>query len=496
VKESVLFLSVNPFETRFALREKSRLVTYRAERQRTSSTVGNLYKGRVTRVLPGMQAAFVDLGLSRDAFLYVREAGGVLDDYSDLFGVEDSGGLAPAPADAAIGDLLRQGQELLVQVVKDQIGTKGARLTTHITLPGRFLVYLPTMQQHGVSRRISAMEERGRLKSLVEAFDCPGGWIARTAAEGVGQAELEADRDYLLELWGKVHGAADRASAPSLVHRELSPVLRTVRDIFTDAIQECWVDDEDSFREVLDFLEQTDPSLVPRVSLFRRASDLMAAFGIDRELEKALKPKVWLKSGGYLVVNQTEALVAIDVNTGKFVGSTSLEDTVFRNNIEAVREIVRQLRLRDLGGIIVIDFIDMESVDNRRAVYDSLVEELKTDPARTQMLPMSEIGLVQLTRKRTRPSLDRTLSRECPYCHGSGRIKSLPTICLEIRREILETAEAEGTDQISLAVHPEVSHYLQGPFRELLRELEDTHALHVILRENPLFHEEQYEIIA
>ena len=271
-------------------------------------------------------------------------------------------------------------------------------------------------------------------------------------------------------------------------------MLRTVRDTFTQAIQELWVDDEESFQEALDFLEQCEPALVPRVKLFRKTSDLMAAFGIDRELEKALHPKVWLKSGGYLVVNQTEALVAIDVNTGKYVGSTSLEETAFAINLEAVKEIVRQLRLRHLGGIIVIDFIDMLNPAHRETVYRALEEELATDPARTQLLPMSDIGLVQLTRKRTRPSLERTLNRECPYCHGSGRIKSLPTICLEIRRGLLDTAEAEAGDQVSLTVHPEVSHYLQGPFRELLRELEEVHGLQVILRENPVFHQEQYEI--
>jgi ribonuclease G len=255
-----------------------------------------------------------------------------------------------------------------------------------------------------------------------------------------------------------------------------------------------WVDDEESFQEILEFLEQSDPSLVPRVKLFRESTDLMTAFGINRELEKALRPKVWLKSGGYLVVNQTEALVAIDVNTGKYVGSTTLEDTVFKINQEAVKEIARQLRLRDLGGIIVVDFIDMEQAEHRKAIYCALADELARDPARTQLLPMSNIGLVQLTRKRSRPSLDRTLSRECPYCHGSGRIKALPTICLEIRRELLATAEREVGEQISLVVHPEVSHYLQGPFRELLRELEEVHGLQIILRENPLFHQEQYEL--
>jgi Rne/Rng family ribonuclease len=350
------------------------------------------------------------------------------------------------------------------------------------------------VRQLGVSRRITNPEERARLKEQVEAFDSPGGWIVRTAGEDQGRPELEADRDYLLQLWHRVQTASETARAPSLVHRELSPVLRSVRDMYTHAVSEVWIDDEESFQEVLDFLEQRDPSLVNRVNLYRQTTDLMSSFGIDRELEKALKPKVWLKSGGSLVINQTEALVTIDVNTGKFVGSQSLEETVFTLNLEAAVEVVRQLRLRDLGGIIVVDFIDMEDPAHRRQVYEAFAEELQRDPARTQLLPMSEIGLVQLTRKRTRPSLERTLSRECPYCQGSGRIKALPTICLEIRRELLAAAAIDVGQQISLTVHPTVSHYLQGPFRDLLRELEDIHGLHVILCENPLFHEEQFQI--
>ncbi len=491
---ATLYVSCNPFETRVAAREEGRLVTYRAERHRASSVVGNLYRARVTRVLAGMQAAFVDIGLGRDGFLYVREAGGIADEFGEVFGVEERESDPHLPA-AAIGDLLREGQEILVQVVKDPLGSKGARLTTYITLPGRFLVYLPTVQQLGVSRRITEPEERERLKDLIAGFG-KGGWIVRTAGEGQGAVELETDRAYLLGLWHRIQAVAERVRPPALVHEELSPVLRTVRDTFTARYQECWVDDEEAFREILDFLEQSDPSLVPRVKLFQRETDLMTAFGIDQELEKAVRPKVWLKSGGYVVVNQTEALVAIDVNTGKFVGSTSLEDTVFRINLEAVREMVRQLRLRDLGGIVVIDFIDMEQPEHRAAVYEALATELSRDPARTQLLPMSEIGLVQLTRKRTRPSLDRTLTRECPYCAGSGRIKSLPTVCLEIRRQVLAAAEGSEGGQVSVVVHPEVSHYLQGPFRDLLRELEEIHRLAIIVRENPLFHQEQFEVQA
>ncbi len=491
---ATLYVSCNPFETRVAAREEGRLVTYRAERHRASSVVGNLYRARVTRVLAGMQAAFVDIGLGRDGFLYVREAGGIADEFGEVFGVEERESDPHLPA-AAIGDLLREGQEILVQVVKDPLGSKGARLTTYITLPGRFLVYLPTVQQLGVSRRITEPEERERLKDLIAGFG-EGGWIVRTAGEGQRAVELETDRAYLLGLWHRIQAVAERVRPPALVHEELTPVLRTVRDTFTARYQECWVDDEEAFREILDFLEQSDPTLVPRVKLFQRETDLMTAFGIDQELEKAVRPKVWLKSGGYVVVNQTEALVAIDVNTGKFVGSTSLEDTVFRINLEAVREMVRQLRLRDLGGIVVIDFIDMEQPEHRAAVYEALATELSRDPARTQLLPMSEIGLVQLTRKRTRPSLDRTLTRECPYCAGSGRIKSLPTVCLEIRRQVLAAAEGSEGGQVSVVVHPEVSHYLQGPFRDLLRELEEIHRLAIIVRENPLFHQEQFEVQA
>jgi ribonuclease G len=497
MRRSVLFLSVTPFETRVALHESSKLVAYRAEGHRSGSVVGDLYKGRVTRVLPGMQAAFVDVGLARDAFLYVREAGAMHDDYRELFAVadqEEPDSLPETPTTEAIGDLLHQGQELLVQVLKDPLGAKGARLSTYITLPGRFLVYLPTVRQNGISRRISDSSERSRLKEIIDQFDTPGSWIVRTAGEAQGRPKLEADRDYLLKLWQRIQTRAERAHPPTLVHRELSPALRAVRDMFTENIDEGWIDDEETFREILDFFEQSDPTLITRLNLFQKSTDLMTAFGIDRELEKALRQRIWLRSGGYLVVNQTEALVAIDVNTGKYVGSKSLEDTVVRINLEAVREIVRQLRLRDLGGIVVVDFIDMEVAENRRQVYNLLEEELRSDPARTQLLPMSDIGLVQLTRKRTRPSLDRTLNRECPYCHGSGRIKSLTTICLEVRREILATAEESGTSHLSLVVHPEVSHFLQGSFRELMRELEETHGLQIILRENPLFHQEQFEI--
>ncbi len=490
-----LYLAVDPFETRTALRSNGRLVVYRAERHRASSVVGNVYRGRVSRVLPGMQAAFVDVGLARDAFLYVREADAPQEELAELFG-EGETPRPPTDASTEIGDLLREGQELLVQVVKDGYGTKGARLTTHITLPGRSLVFLPTINQRGISRRIEDEQERSRLRSILSELGEPGGWIVRTAGVDLRTEDFERERSYLLQLWNRIVVQSERVSAPRLVHAELTPVLRTVRDLFARNVHECWVDDADVYRDIASFLEQFDSTLVPRLRLLRRSTDLMAAFGIDRELEKALRPRVWLKHGSYLVINQTEALVAIDVNTGKYTGSQSLEDTVFRTNLEAIHEIVRQLRLRDLGGIIVIDFIDMTEPAHREAVYSALAEELRSDPARSQLMPMSDIGLIQLTRKRTRASLERTLEQDCPYCQGSGRIKAIATLCLEIRRAVLAVARREGTGCVTVEVHPEIHEQLTTTHRPILDELEQHHGIQVTTRPNRELHHEQYEILS
>ena len=496
MSSDALYLAVDPFETRIALRSDGRLVAYRVERHRASSVVGNVYKGRVNRVLPGMQAAFVNIGLARDAFLYVREAGAPQDELTELFSANGDG-RPTTDEHTPIGDLLREGQELLVQVVKDGIGTKGARLTTHITLPGRALVFLPTIPQRGISRRIDDDCERSRLRAILDQFPDAGGWIVRTAGSDLTTDELMRERAALLQIWDQLVSQSERAVAPRLLHAELRPVLRTVRDLFGHTVREFWVDDADAYREIVAFLEQLEPTLAPRVRLLRRSTDdLMAAFGIDRELEKALRPKVWLKHGGHLVINQTEALVAIDVNTGKYTGSQSLEDTVFRTNLEAIREIVRQLRLRDLGGIIVIDFIDMTEPAHREAVHAALADELRSDPARSQLMPMSDIGLIQLTRKRTRASLERILERDCPYCHGSGRIKASTTVCLEIRRSILAVAGREQTNELTVEVHPEIRDQLRSTQREILDDLAEQHGLHITVRTNAEFHHEQFEVLS
>jgi len=493
VTESALYLGVNPFETRVALRENGRLVTYRVERHRSSSRVGNLYKGRVTRLLPGMQAAFIDIGEGRDGFLYVREAGAVADDYTELFldGDEDITPPSPPPA---IDDLLREGQEILVQVVKDGLGSKGARLTSHISLPGRFLVYLPTVQQRGVSRRITEDEERDRLRSIVEAFDDPGGWIVRTAGEGQGASELEADRRNLVAAWQKIREASERTRAPALLHRELSPLLRAVRDLLTDAVRECWVDDVEAYREIVEFLDQRDPSLVARVKLYRRSADLMTAFGIEAELEKALRPRVWLKSGGYLVVNQTEALVAIDVNSGRTSKDKDFEESIFLANMEAARELARQLRLRDLGGLIVVDFIDMRSKKHIREVEKAVKEAMRKDKAKHDISRISRFGLMQISRQKMGAPIEKGSYHVCEHCQGRGVVRSVETLSLYYLRRIQTGISRKKTRRVRCALPLAVAQYLLNKKRSELAELERRHDAVVEIEVHPEMKPQEHRI--
>src|SRR5437660_10374289 len=419
-------------ESRIAVLDDGQVVELWVERTRHRTIVGNIYKGRVTKVLPGMQSAFVDLGLDRDAFLYVSD---VIDDIEDFdTNGEDEVSLddvAPqARPEASISDLLREGQEVLVQVSKDTIAGKGARITSHVTLPGRFLVYMPTVNHIGVSRRIDNEEERLRLKGLLEAIrpSGAGGFIVRTAGDEREEEEFRADLKYLIDLWEQVRRRGEKASAPSAIHNDLDLVLRTIRDVLSPEFKTVWVDDVDQYQRIVEFLNQIQPNLVSRVRLYRRDEPIFDEFGIEPEIAKALKSKVWLKCGGYSVINQTEALVAIEVNTGKSVRKRNLEETVFKTNLEAAKEIVRQIRLRDLGGIIVLDFIDMEESNNRGRLFETLENEIRKDRSKTKILQISEFGLIEMTRKRVRQSLERSLTQACPYCAGSGRIKSNTTI--------------------------------------------------------------------
>ena len=518
-----LLISAADRETRVAVLEEGRVAEVQIERRRQRGVVGNIYKGRVTRVLPGMQSAFVDLGLEKDAFLYVADVGEEADDF-DRFGAADeepeplkAAALPPArngldadarpvegEADAAfvrpplpsIDELLREGQELVVQVTKDMIAHKGVRITTHVTIPGRTLVYMPTIDHLGISRRIENEEERNRLKEILTGLKKgPGGFIVRTAGEGRSAEEFTSDRRYLTKVWEQIRKKADRNGAPALLHRDLDLALRAARDVFGQEFSALWVDDDEEYQRIVEFLDQVQPELVQKVKLYRKSTPLFEEYGVEAEIENALKSKVWLKSGGHIVINQTEALVAIDVNTGKFVGKSRLEDTVLKTNLEAIQEIVRQIRLRDLGGLLVIDFIDMEEEVHRKELVSALEAELRKDRAKNRMLPVSDFGLVEITRKRQRQSLERALTMPCPYCSGNGRIKSIATIVIEIRREILKKVDDGEAHSLLLRVHPEIYRALAGEERRLIEELEERIGMPIHVQSDEHLHHEGFDII-
>ena len=515
-----LLISAGDRETRVAVLEEGRVTEVQIERRRQRGVVGNIYKGRVTRVLPGMQSAFVDLGLEKDAFLYVADVGDEVEDF-DRFGATeeepephrngaepaakngaeempegDTEAAAPKPPLPSIDELLREGQEVVVQVTKDMIAHKGVRITTHITLPGRTLVYMPTIDHLGVSRRIENEEERSRLKEILTGLrKGPGGFIVRTAGEGRGADEFSSDRRYLSKLWEQIRKKAERTGAPALLHRDLDLALRATRDIFGQEFATLWVDDDEEYQRVVEFLDQVQPELIQKVKLYRKSTPLFEEYGVEAEIENALKPKVWLKSGGHIVINQTEALVAIDVNTGKFVGKSRLEDTVLKTNLEAVQEILRQIRLRDLGGLLVIDFIDMEEEPHRAELVAALEAELKKDRAKNRMLPVSEFGLVEITRKRQRQSLERALTMPCSYCGGAGRIKNVTTIVLEIRREILKKVDEVEARSLLLRVHPEIYRALMGEERRLVEELEERIGMPIHVQSDEHLHHEGFDIV-
>lgn len=397
-----------------------------------------------------------------------------------------------------IADMLKQGQEIIVQIAKEPLGKKGARITSHVALPGRFLVYMPTLDHTGVSRKIASAEDRARLRHLVNEAKgaAGGGFIVRTAAGSAAPEEVRADVEFLTHTWPEIKARSEQRKAPSLLHRDLNLVERILRDYMSSDYTAIWVDSEEEYTKVVDFMSRFQPQLVNRVKLYTKDTPVFEEFGIQQEIDKSLRPKVWLKSGGYIVINHTEALVAIDVNTGKFVGkgSNRLEDTIVRTNLEAVKEIVRQMRLRDLGGIIVIDFIDMEDRRNREKVMAALEDALRADRAPSKMLRFNEFGLIAITRKRTKQALERTLCQPCPYCTGSGMVKSVPTLCYEIQTEARKMAPEVASGTLTLRVHPEIAKALKTRESGLIEELEHWTKKSVIIQADPTLHWEQYDI--
>jgi ribonuclease G len=435
-----LLINATPPETRVAFTEDGFPVEVFHERRGRQGFVGNVYKGRVHRVLPGMQAAFVAIGLDRDAFLYVEDAvprpvDADAEEASDDLLVQARAAREDRPR---IDDVLKEGQEVVVQVTKDPLAAKGPRVTTNIALPGRTLVYLPGVREVGISRRITDAAERDRLRAMLEALSAEGGFIARTAAQGASAAELEADRAYLTDLAARIGRKAENAAAPALLHRELELALRVSRDLAPNDVDAIRVDDEAAALRLEEFLRALAPALAARVERFKKDQPIFEFFGVESEIEAALENRVPLPSGGSIVIHQTEALVAIDVNTGRFIGKEGLEETVFAANLEAIPEVARQMRLRDLGGLLVVDFIDMEDPEHRRGVFEKFEAELAKDRSRTRVLQISDFGLVEITRQRSRGNLERVLTRACPECGGSGRVKTDLTAALGLRRFLLK----------------------------------------------------------
>ena len=472
-----LLISASPPETRVALLEDGRAVEVLHERRGRQGLVGNVYLGRVHRVLPGIQAAFVSIGIDRDAFLYVEDVSprpAELDDDDRDEGDEPGRELAERGDRPRIDDLLREGQEIVVQVTKDPIAGKGPRVTAGVSLPGRTLVYLPGSRDVGVSRRVTDEAERERLRAILEGFAADGGFIARTAAFGKTEDQLRPDLLYLTDLSARIERRRQSATPPALLHRELDLALRSVRDLAGDACDLIRVDDAATHDRLKEFLQSDAPSLVHRLELHDRPEPLFELFGVEAEIENALKSRVALRSGGSLVIHQTEALVAIDVNTGKFVGKDGLEETVFATNLEAVPEVARQIRLRDLGGLLVVDFIDMEAPEHRRRVFERFEEELARDRARTRILQLSEFGLIEVTRQRTRSNLERVLTRACPCCAGSGRTKTDLTVALDLRRALLRPPVLFNSgERVRVRVRPGVARLCSDEDPRILGEVEE-----------------------
>jgi len=547
VKKQII-LNCTPQETRVAVLESGRLAEIYIERLKERGSVGNIYKAHVQRVLPGMQAAFVDIGFEKSAFLhasdFLHELGELSPLLEDDASVEDDDLAAVASqelggesrADFAIESVpsgateaangnreegspaapegrrrplrrsrrvpiesrLSRGQEILVQVSKEPMGTKGPRVTSYVSLAGRYLVFMPTTNHIGVSRRIADAEERRRLKELVMSLRPPeGGFIVRTVCEGLQRREIEADINFLTRTWNRILRKSEGVSAPSLLYYEMDLVQRTVRDLFTTEIGRVLVDSSREYQRVLELVETIAPRLKGRVHLYDGAEPVFEHCGVEAQIDKALERKVWLRSGGYLILEQTEALTAVDVNTGRYVGKRDQEETILRTNLEAAEEIVHQLRLRNLGGLIIIDFIDMEKAANRQQVSEALIDAVRRrDKAQTKILKISELGLVEMTRKRTRESLEQILSTPCAHCEGTGRTKSPATVAYEVLRRLQREAAHNGTaTRLLVKTSPTVASFLYDSESRILDQMEKTLGKKIIVKAQEAFRPAQYEIV-
>jgi ribonuclease G len=536
-----MIISSSAHETRVAILEDDQVAEIFIERERSRGVVGNVYKGRVSKVLPGMQSAFIDLGLERDVFLYVTDVVAAIEELDRFETEEEDSGAVPVPGsgngaqagsssggqrrdrpsspggrrdsrtdrdrekgpEPKIEELLKEGQEIIVQVAKEPLGTKGARLTSHATMPGRFLVFMPTVDHVGVSRKIESREERSRLRGIVREFreqtGFAGGLIIRTAAAGRPREDIVSDLSYFHRVWTDIRQKAETSRAPAVVYQEQSLVAKLIRDLLTDDYSAIRIDNDLEYRRVLELIERIMPSLASKVKLYEKEYPIFEEYGVQAEIDRALRSKVWLKSGGSIVINQTEALVAIDVNTGRYVGKKTagrLEDTILKTNLEAVKEIVRQIRLRDLGGIIVLDFIDMEEKKNRLKVFQTVEQELRKDRSPSKALQVSDFGLVIITRKRVKQSLERVLTEPCPYCAGSAVIKSASTICYEILSEVKKISGDLNGQSLVLRVNPDIARAFRDEERAVFKDLKQSLGRDIALRPDAQLHHEQFDLMA
>ena len=485
-----LLINITPQETRIAIVENGVLHEVHIERARKRGLVGNIYKGKVSRVLPGMQAAFIEMGLERTAFLHA----------SDILTSDEvqGNGDSDEKRSEQINSLLREGQQVVVQVAKDPLGTKGARLTTHLSIPARYLVFMPGSKHLGISQKIEDEAERQRLKSLVEEKATnygSAGYIIRTAAEGVSAEALEKDIAFLDKLWGAIQDRKADDSYEHLIYEDMPLVMRTMRDLVGFDIEKVRIDSRETYFKVAKFATKFIPELAPRIEHYAGERPIFDIYSIEDEIQKALERKVQLKSGGYLIIDQTEAMTTIDVNTGAFVGHRNLEETIFKTNLEAAQTIARQLRLRNLGGIIIIDFIDMTDMEHRRQVLRALEKYLERDHAKTQISEVSSLGLVEMTRKRTRESLEHVLCEPCHTCHGRGNLKTPETVCYEIFREIMREARQYDAQELLVLAANEVVELLLDEESTSVAELEEFIGRPIRFQVESLYTQEQFDVV-
>ena len=483
-----ILINVTPQETRIAVVENGVLQEVYIERTRRRGLVGNIYKGRVNRVLPGMQAAFLDIGLERTAFLHA----------SDIINQPVEWSSSEERRVGQIAELVKEGQELTVQVLKDPLGTKGARLTTQLTIPSRYLVLMPTARNIGISQKVEDETERQRLKDIVTDMagdQDGGGYIIRTAAEGADAESLRADMEYLKKLWDSIDRQVANVTPGSVIYEDMPLVLRALRDLVDLDVEKVRIDSRENYKRALAFAQQFVPQVAPRIEYYPGERPIFDLYGVEDEVQKALERKVLLKSGGYLIIDQTEAMTTIDVNTGAYVGHRTLEETIFKTNLEAAYAIARQLRLRNLGGIIIIDFIDMLEDDHKQQVLAALEKNLVRDRAKSHISEVSMLGLVEMTRKRTRESLEHVLCSQCPTCQGRGSLKTPETVCYEIFRELLREARQFDVQQYLVLASQEVVDVLLDEEATSLAELETFIGKPIKLQVEALYSQEQFDVV-